>query len=167
MVLFANAIRITAGSADASQVYGTDYTSVEIKNFRGRDGGIYVDGFFLYTSVVVCMQMKVAYMTNTWTWIHWVLWFASTACYLLFAWVYSQFDEIFDWYKVVDFTMGTGLFYLGILVIVWLMYMTDTVLRTASAVLFPTAQERLAAIVERERSDSFGSDESDKKKHIR
>lgn len=167
MVLFAVAIRIIAGSADASQGYDTDYKSVEIKNLHGRDGGIYVDGFFLYTCVVLCMQLKVAYMTNTWTWIHWVLWVGSTAGFVLFSWVYSQFNEIYDWYKVVDFTMGTGLFYLGLLVIAWLMYMTDTVVRTASDVLFPTSQGRLLDAADSERCNSFDSDDSERKKNLR
>ena len=167
MVLFAVAIRIIAGSGSATQGYDTDYRSVEIKNMHGRDGGIYVDGFFLYTCVVVCMHMKVAYMTNTWTWIHWALWIVSMVGYIFFSWVYSQFDEIYDWYKVVDFAMGTGLFYLGILVVVWLLYMTDTVLRAVSSVVYPTSQDRLLAIEEHERSMSKGSDDSERKQNIR
>lgn len=167
MILFAVAIRVIAGSADASQGWDTDYRSVEIKNFHGRDGGIYVDGFFLYTCVVVCMHLKVAYMTNTWTWIHWALWVLSFVGYLFFSWVYSQFGEVFDWYKVVDFTMGTGLFYLGILVVAWLLYMTDTVLRISSEVLFPTSQGRLRAVIESEGTIVPDSQDAERKKTLR
>lgn len=157
-------IRIVAGSADIDQSYNTDYKSIEIKNFNGRDGGIYVNGFLIYTCVVVCMQMKIAYMTNVWTWIHWICWLASTAGFLLFAWSYSQFGDIYDWYKVVDFAMGTSLFYLGVLVIVWLMYIVHQVLQSASAHFFPSSQDRLRALADLNCSDS---EVGEIKKHTR
>jgi hypothetical protein len=155
-------IRIVSGSANADMAYNLQYRSIEFNNKNGYDGGIYVDGFFIYACIVFCMQNKVAAMTHTWTWINWALWVASTLGFLLFAFVYSQIVDLsFDWYKVVDFSMGTGVFYQGVFVVMWLMIMTDFVLRKTSEMFFPSSMSRLQLLSKSENKPRVSSDEID------
>ena len=150
-------LRIISGSSAPDMAYDGDYTSVEINNKHGYNGGIYVDGFFIYATLVVCMQMKVAAMTNTWNWISWTLWVLSIVGFLFFSWCYAQFSEVFDWYKVVDFAMGTGVFYQGCIVMVWLMFMVDLVMRTSSEFLFPSSMSALRELETKENTEDRDS----------
>jgi hypothetical protein len=140
-----NGSTLTSSSGSAG---GGEYSSVgDVKDpLSGHDGGLYVAGFYLFTTIVLCMQVVVARLTNYWTWIH-HLWIAlSIAGYLLFAIVFSQFEEVYDWYKVVDFALSTRTLYLGIIVVVVLMTFVDAVLAQLSSAFFPSSESRMKEI---------------------
>jgi hypothetical protein len=108
------------------QVESNIRQGIGINNVDGKGGGIYVEGFLLFCCVILAMQYKAALMTSLWTWIHVTAWLLSLAglrvalCllltppllllslswtgFILFASVYSQIVEVWDWYHVVNFS---------------------------------------------------------------
>jgi len=104
LALFALAIRFVGGRTRNSMEDGRNIQGVGVNNAHGMAGGIYAEGFLLFCCVVIAMMYKVAAVTCTWTVIHAAFWLLSLAGYVLFVSVYSQFDEVYDWYKVVDFS---------------------------------------------------------------
>lgn len=82
-------------------------TGVGFPNSMGQDGGIYNEGFVIFTTVIVAMQYKVMLMTKSITWINWTVWWLSFLGYLFFVYVYGLVPTIADWYHVVNFSFGT------------------------------------------------------------
>ena len=72
----------------------------------GQDGGIYAEGFLIFTVLVCCMQYKVAMMTCSPTYINWILWVLSFIGYFFFSWAYGMFPTVEDWYYITNFSMG-------------------------------------------------------------
>src|SRR3546814_818950 len=66
----------------------------------GKVGGLYADGFMLYTALIFAMQIKIAKMTNTWTVWNIAAWFVSLAGYFAFCYLSALFPTTTQLYMV-------------------------------------------------------------------
>mgnify|MGYP003385324974 FL=1 len=80
-------------------------TGLGFTNSDGQAGGIYTEGFLIFSVLVIAMQLKVYVMTNTMTYINWIMWILSFIGFFFFAWFLGIFPGIDDndWYHVVNF----------------------------------------------------------------
>ena len=69
----------------------------------GQDGGIYEEGYLIFSVLVCIMQYKIILMTNTMTCINWSLWWLSLIGYYLFCFVYGYFPSSSDWWHLTNF----------------------------------------------------------------
>ena len=114
----------------------------------GRVGGLYADGFMMYTALIFTMQFKVAKMTSTWTACNLLLWVLSFCGYFAFCFIYALFVEIDDWYKVPHFASSQSTFWLGVLFITVTLSLFDFVVETIANVWFPTSDKILLQLAD-------------------
>ena len=111
----------------------------------GQDGGIYMEGFTIFTVLVLAMQYKIIMMTNTLTYINWGLWWISILGYLLFTWVYGLIPGIDynAWYHTVNFSFQTIQYWLAIICIPILFVIVDYCFDYTLSAIYPTSVDQL------------------------
>jgi magnesium-transporting ATPase (P-type) len=95
-------------------------TGLGFINSDGQAGGIYAEGFLIFSVLVITMQMKVYVMTTKMTYINWTMWILSFIGFFSFAWFLGLFASVDDgdWYHIVNFAFPQVSYYLLLFVCV-------------------------------------------------
>lgn len=152
LVLYAICIRIIAGQAKVNSGGGPapndnyDIDGIGIHDSDGRAGGIYSEGFVLFTTIVISMSYKVVAM-GSFNYIGALCWICSLVGYFFFVYLYNLFPEI-DWYGVVNMTMRTPAFWLAALMVPIVIMIIDQVFENLFAIVSPTSRDKLRAHID-------------------
>ena len=84
---------------------------------HGVEGGLYAFGFYIYSILIVIMQAKIFFITATINWVLLACWGISLAGFVLFAYIYSLFPSVYDWYQVPSFCFTMPSYWLAILLV--------------------------------------------------
>jgi hypothetical protein len=157
MVLFGVYLRFVLGPV--SQYYGTSYhkmAGLGLADDEGRQTGIFVEGFALYTALLIAMHYKVIYMTTTHTWVNWFFIGISMIGFIFFAWMYGLFPAV-DFYNIVPEAFSLPSFWLILFIAPTLMIMVDVVLDRIIDEIWPNAQTKIKDLI---KQDSLSGEAS-------
>lgn len=161
-ILFAISIRFIAGNQDANgNAQGTgeepkdfyDLDGVGLNTSDGKAGGIYAEGFLLYSIVVIAMTYKVALM-GTFNWLVAATIVISMIGYYIFVFSYN-FVVTIDWYGVVSMAMSTPNYWIACFVAPIFMALLDVIFEGFLTIMYPTSRDKLHSLAaeEEERND--------------
>lgn len=111
-------------------------------NSKGQDGGIYTEGFMMFSVVITAMQYKVVMMTHTMTYINWLVWWLSFCGYFFFSYIYSFISNGL-WYGVVEFDFPQSNFWLAMFMVPIMFAIADYLVDDAIAIFYPTSRDIL------------------------
>ncbi len=86
---------------------------------------MYAEGFIFYTTIVICMQVKVLAITDSRTLINWAMVVVSMAGYLFFAYAFGLIGND-NWYGTLQVSMSTGQFWISVAVVPFLFLICDS-----------------------------------------
>lgn len=149
LVLFALVIRVIGGSTNPrmSESDGHSLQGVGLNSSEGKAGGIYAEGFLLYSCVILAMVYKVATITCTWNAFHFWSHLLSMWGFLLFVYVYSRVEQIPDFYEVTEFTLALPNYWLAMLMVPVCLCIMDSCVEWLFAQCFPTSRDTLKSRV--------------------
>lgn len=153
-ILFAISIRFVAGNQDIDDnSAGTgeepkdfyDLDGVGLNTSDGKAGGIYAEGFLLYSIIVIAMSYKVALM-GTFNWLVAATLVISMLGYYLFVFAYN-FVIYIDWYGVVSMAMSTPNYWIACFVAPIFMALLDVFFEGFLNIMYPTSRDKLQSLV--------------------
>lgn len=118
----------------------------------GSTGGIYVEGFLLYTVCVIFMQVKVMMMTYTRTLINWGVWVVSFLGYLIFTFLYGISNST-SWIDITSLALSLPSVWIGFFVIPVIMSFCDEAVDVFFTSFFPWSFDMLRSIYIRESAN--------------
>ena len=108
MLIYAVMIRMFTGKMTVLSNTGSPsgylpMSGVGNPNSLGQDGGVYTEGFIIFSVLIFAMQYKVVLMSHSMTYINWAVWVLSFLGYFFFCYIYGEASTTSDWYGVVNF----------------------------------------------------------------
>ena len=164
LLLFVLVIRFIGGpsfitsssGAFEFDIYGTGLNTIN----DGRNLGIYVEGFLIYTVIIVAMQYKVVAMAVTPNDYFWFLWILSFCGFLLFVYLYGLFPTL-DWYNTVPLALAQPLFWLAVILVPLALSVSDYCVEAYWAYSDPSSRDILVELLlEEERMRGREKDRS-------
>jgi phospholipid-translocating P-type ATPase (flippase) len=153
-MIFVMCIRLIGGMIYVSGRYNdgsTSHLDIEGVGFNlssnGVNGGIYVEGFAMYTIIVFAMQYKAISMTRTRTSIFWASIAISMFGYFLFAYLYGVVDATL-WYNVMPTCLKMSGFWIGLFSIPAIIMLFDDAVEILSGYLFPSSMTIIRKLYE-------------------
>ena len=148
LVLFAIVIRIIGGKTRPQSVEsgGHSLQGIGLNDDDGKGGGIYVEGFLLYSCVILSMIYKACSITYVWNAFHFWAHFLSIIGFFSFVFLYSLIEDIPDFYGVPAFTLSLPDYWLALLLVPVCICMMDNLVEWTFAQCFPTSQNKLEFI---------------------
>lgn len=122
--------------------------SFGLPNKDGKDTGIYVSGFLMFTVCIVAMQYKVVLMAKSRDAIFWFMWVLSFLGYLFFAATYGLIDYL-DWYGVVSLALSIQRFWMVLIIVPVIFLLSDLLAQIFLTYFFPTSQDKLSNLYEK------------------
>lgn len=157
LLLFTMCIRILGGPVTVSTRHQSGYSGyIGLSGLglqtvsNGWSGGMFVEGFLLYSTAVVTMQYKIIAMTCTRTWITWAAVLISMGGYVLFNFAYGLFSSL-DWFNVLPLTLQMTEFWIAILCVPVMIHLSDVIVERFMSNFFPSSQDKLRSMYERDR----------------
>jgi phospholipid-transporting ATPase len=150
LIIFALAVRFITGNLDVTDAGPApldkyDINSIGMTLNNGQGGGLYAEGFTLFSIIVVTMSYKVI-AVGTFNWIGAALWTCSLLGYFFFAWVYNLIEGI-EWFGVVTMAMSSPIFYLALLIVPIFIVIFDTLAEYTFAYFYPTSRDILREVI--------------------
>jgi hypothetical protein len=137
-----------------------DIDGIGLNDSLGRGGGIYAEGFLLFSCIILAMQYKVIFLMSTtvnYLCVFWVV--ISIGGFYLFCYLYGLIPEL-EWYNIVPFTMGLPTYWHALFLVPVLITMIDYVVWKAYGLVYPSHQDRLIDVLENERQYGPSSERS-------
>ena len=137
--------------------FGAFYaTGTPLWSQDGKTDGIDVAGFAVYSSLIWAMQLKVALITDSWTWVHWTFLGISQAGFYLFVLLYALLLSISpQWYYVGIEAVQRPAYWLAWILGMAVVGVFDVVLVYVSRQWDPTTPQVAAELDNEEQGDGW------------
>lgn len=93
--------------------YVVYYYAMDMWEDSGKQGGIWLYGFVVYTIILLAMMVRIMLLSCTWTWIWHLFMVGSFAVFIGFAFVYQyMYSYSYDFYGIANKTFQSEMFWL-------------------------------------------------------
>ena len=128
---------------DAVIIYGMPYYAysevADVWSSSGKNEGLWIFGTVVYTCLVIAMFARIALLTDTWTYLTHIGFWASVALFIMFYFTYEYYYGIsYNFYGIVTEMVTQSVFWWLIFLVPTTSILVELTLRTFLREMLPT-----------------------------